>query len=107
MSDTKLDQSLDEILSTQRGNTGRRGGRVRRAATSARKSAIAPSGGVKKNVRGTKASAAVIPTGPSGGIGDSRIQVSNLVSICSRPGDALMLKILQPKDVSENQIKVC
>ncbi|KAI9679558.1 MAG: hypothetical protein M1817_005580 [Caeruleum heppii] len=87
----KLDQSLDEILSTQRRSARR--GRGRGAAaknTTTRASVAAPAGGVKKT-RGAKASKptkAVTPTGPAVGSGDSKIIVSNL-----------------PTDVNEGQIK--
>lgn len=76
----KLDQSLDEILSSRR-QTARRGGRGgRRAANSDRASAVAPVGGVKKTTRTTRGSArAVVPSGPASGTGDSKIIVSNLV----------------------------
>jgi len=83
----KLDQSLDEILSSQRRSTTR-GRRSRRVAQLGRTTAVtAPVGGVKKPIRPTKGSVKAIPTGPSGS-GDSKIVVSNL-----------------PKDVNEAQIK--
>ncbi|KAB5582504.1 hypothetical protein GE09DRAFT_1075205 [Coniochaeta sp. 2T2.1] len=82
----KLDQSLDEILSTQRKAAGRRSNRRaggRPAATAA------PSGGVKKNVKPARnAGGKPAPTRGSGLVGESKIMVSNL-----------------PKDVSEAQIK--
>ncbi|KAI9841800.1 MAG: hypothetical protein M1837_000394 [Sclerophora amabilis] len=87
----KLDQSLDEILSTQR-RTARRPGRGRHAATAAKASVVraaAPVGGVKKSTRNAKTnSRGSIPTGPAAGTGDSKIIVSNL-----------------PTDVNEGQIK--
>ena len=80
---SKLDQSLDEILTTRK--AGARRGQGRRAVTGARNAA--PAGGIKKN--------ATPPTRSSGRIsnaavqpvvgGDSKIIVSNLVSIYSSP----------------------
>jgi len=86
----KLDQSLDEILSTQKSVRGRGQRRGRRAPQAGRTTAVvaAPVGGVKKNPKQAKGAVKAIPTGPSGGNGESRIQVSNL-----------------PKDVNEGQIK--
>jgi THO complex subunit 4 len=79
----KLDQSLDEILSTQRrsavrGKGGRRGRRVPQAGRTT--AVAAPVGGVKKTPKQAKGAVKAIPTGPSGGPSDSKIQVSNLVS---------------------------
>ena len=78
----KLDQSLDDILSSRPrgGRAGRRGGR--RAPTAATKVATrAPVGGVQKSTKATKSSAkAAAPNGPAAGAGDSKIIVSNLVS---------------------------
>ena len=79
----KLDQSLDEILSTTRrtaGRPARNNRRVRRAPQTG-KATVAPVGGVKKTVpKQGKGAVKSVPTGPSGGSGESRIQVSNLVS---------------------------
>lgn len=80
----KLDQSLDEILSTNRqsirGGRGRgRGGRTARPAN--RPKVVAPSGGVQKparqvNGRGGKA----VPTGPSNAtVRGSQIRITGLV----------------------------
>ncbi|MCJ1366253.1 hypothetical protein MMC16_005380, partial [Acarospora aff. strigata] len=87
----KLDQSLDEILSTRR--TSARRGRGRRAPTNTGKSngttASAPVGGIKKTTKITRMSAkSSVPTGPAAGNGESKIIVSNL-----------------PPDVNETQIK--
>lgn len=76
----KLDQSLDEILSTRRkGATRGRGGR--RASNPGRKTATAPVGGVTKHIKLTTKNhtkgAAQSSTSPSIG---SKIIVSNLVS---------------------------
>ena len=77
----KLDQSLDDILSSRpRGRGGRRGGR--RVPTAASKvSTRAPVGGIQKNTKTAKSTAkAAAPNGPAAGTGDSKIIVSNLVS---------------------------
>ncbi|KAJ9192057.1 hypothetical protein DTO166G4_2715 [Paecilomyces variotii] len=86
----KLDQSLDEILSSRRqGNAGRRNARRRSGGAKAAASA-APVGGVKKNTKGAKPAGKGAPTGPAGVSGESKIMVSGL-----------------PPDVNEAQIKVC
>jgi THO complex subunit 4 len=106
----KLDQSLDEILSTQKSVRGRGTRRGRRAPQAGRTTAViaAPVGGVKKNPKQAKGAVKAIPTGPSGGNGESRIQVSNLVRIYFLdPPKLLILIHSQPKDVNEGQIKVC
>lgn len=104
---TKLDKSLDEIISTQRRSSVRgKGGRhVRRSATG-RPAPVAPVGGVKKNIRNNaKGGAKAIPTGPTGG-GDGRILVNGLVSFLAHLFFTLLTS-RQPKDVSETMIKVC
>ena len=77
----KLDQSLDEILSTRR-QSARRGGRGgRRVANAAKPAAVAPVGGIKKSVKAARGNIrAVVPSGPSAGTGESKIIVSNLVN---------------------------
>jgi THO complex subunit 4 len=79
----KLDQSLDEILSTQkRGSRTRRGagaGAARRAPSGRTTAVAAPVGGIKKPAKAARGAVKAIPTGPSGGSGDSKIVVSNLV----------------------------
>ncbi|KAI1083740.1 RNA recognition domain-containing protein [Whalleya microplaca] len=84
----KLDQSLDEILSTQRRGAGGRGGRrsVRRSA--GRPTTTAPVGGVQKTSKPRAASTKQTPAKTAGGSGESKVVVSNL-----------------PKDVTESQIK--
>ncbi|CAI0649951.1 unnamed protein product [Colletotrichum noveboracense] len=84
----KLDQSLDEILSTQRRSSGGPRRRSQRRSTG-RPAAAAPVGGVQKTSKPARA-AANKPNAakPSQGSGDSKVIVSNL-----------------PKDVSEQQIK--
>lgn len=78
----KLDQSLDEILSTRRKTVPGRGrGRGRRAPNAARVTTAAPVGGIQKNTRATRGGAkANVPNGPATGSRDSKIIVSNLVS---------------------------
>ena len=78
----KLDQSLDEILSTNKRSVIRGKGRGRRRASQPGRAAAtaAPVGGVKKNAKPVKGTVKAVPTGPSAATGDSRIQVSNLVS---------------------------
>lgn len=77
----KLDKSLDEILSTQRGR-----GRPQRRAASAAKPA--PVGGVQKNPKRAGAAAKPAPAKAAARLGDSKIVVSNM-----------------PRDVTEAQIK--
>ncbi|RYO77718.1 hypothetical protein DL766_006984 [Monosporascus sp. MC13-8B] len=83
----KLDQSLDEILSTQRRAAGGRRRSQRRS--SGRPAPAAPVGGVQKNLKQPRAAATKqAPAKATGGHGESKVVVSNL-----------------PKDVNENQIK--
>jgi len=82
----KLDQSLDEILSSRRGVVGRRRSQRRPAG---RPATTTPVGGVQKTAKNTRAAAAKsAPAKATGGSGESKIIISNL-----------------PKDVSEAQIK--
>lgn len=76
----KLDQSLDEILSTRRQSArGRgRGRRVPNPARSNGATVAAPVGGIKKNSKVTRGGARAVPTGPAVGV-ESKIIVSNLV----------------------------
>ncbi|KAK8087058.1 RNA recognition domain-containing protein [Apiospora phragmitis] len=86
----KLDQSLDEILSTQRRSVGgRRGGaRGGRRSVGRAVATVAPVGGVTKTSK-QKGAAAAKQTPAKGALaGDSKVVVSNL-----------------PKDVNEAQIK--
>uniref|UniRef100_A0A8H7TSE4 RRM domain-containing protein n=1 Tax=Bionectria ochroleuca TaxID=29856 RepID=A0A8H7TSE4_BIOOC len=84
----KLDQSLDEIATTQkRASTGPRRRSQRRPATRAAPSA--PAGGIKKAIKPVRnVGGKVAPSKPLPARGDSKVIVSNL-----------------PKDVSEQQIK--
>lgn len=76
----KLDQSLDEIATTQRrNNVGRRRNPARRPAAKA--APAAPVGGVKKATKPARnTSAKPAPVKGFQGRGDSKVIVSNLVS---------------------------
>lgn len=104
----KLDQSLDEILSTNKRTPA--GGR-RSTRKTARPAAPAPVGGVKKNTKPARGTAAKPSSGKAPkATGESKIIVSNLVRISSLTTAAKKLitnALSQPKDVSESQIKVC
>jgi THO complex subunit 4 len=79
MSANKLDKSLDEILSSQRRTSGRRGGAARRSI-GGRPATTAPVGGVQKNARPARnAATKPAPTKPASAIGTSKIVVSNMV----------------------------
>lgn len=82
----KLDQSLDEILSSQRRNANKRRS-TRRTAISNRPAPTAPAGGIQKKPQPVRNAGKSTP-GKPGLTGESKINVSNL-----------------PKDVSEAQIK--
>jgi THO complex subunit 4 len=103
----KLDQSLDEILST---NKGTRAGGRRSTRKTARPAAAAPVGGVKKNTKPARGAAAKPSTGKAAKPpGESKIIVSNLVRtypLAVSNGPTADIRP-QPKDVSESQIKVC
>ncbi|KAK4455723.1 hypothetical protein QBC34DRAFT_390759 [Podospora aff. communis PSN243] len=83
----KLDQSLDEILSTQRRNASKRRS-TRRTAVGNRPAPSAPAGGIQKKPQAARNANKPTPAKGSGLVGESKIMVSNL-----------------PKDVSEAQIK--
>lgn len=83
MSAGKLDQTLDEILLTQRKATGRRSNR----RSTGRPAPAAPAGGIKKSVKPARNAGKPAPA-KAGIVGESKIMVSNL-----------------PRDVSEAQIK--
>ncbi|CRJ95654.1 hypothetical protein VD0002_g9003 [Verticillium dahliae] len=85
----KLDQSLDEILTTRRRSNGPRRRSQRQATTTGRPTVAAPVGGVQKNPRNARAPAnKPTPAKAAPHTGDSKIIVNNL-----------------PKDVNEQQIK--
>ena len=71
----KLDQSLDEILSTQRKSAGRR----RSTRRSAGRPATAPAGGIQKTTKLARNAAKPAPTKNAAAAGISKIMVSNLV----------------------------
>ena len=77
----KLDQSLDEILSTRRKTAGRRGRGGRRVGNGTKTATVAPVGGIQKSARGAKTAPAksAVPSGPAAGTAESKIIVSNLV----------------------------
>ena len=75
----KLDQSLDEILSTRRKTVGRRG-RGRRVPNATRVTTAAPAGGIQKNTKAKATAKSVATNGAMPAVGDSKIIVSNLVS---------------------------
>lgn len=102
----KLDQSLDEILSTKKRTPASARGRRSTRETAA----PAPVGGVKKNTRPARGAAAKPSSGKAPRpTGESKIIVSNLVrtSPLAVPKKPIANPISQPKDVSESQIKVC
>lgn len=104
----KLDQSLDEIVSTQRKAGGRRGGRNTTRRASGRTTTVAPVGGVQKNSKKPQTAAKQAPAKAAAGPGDSKVVVSNLV--CKNPLSylaRLRTDMPKPKDVTESQIKVC
>lgn len=85
----KLDQSLDDILSTRPKNVR---GRARRAVNKARVASAAPVGGIQKNVKATKGTTrAAAPNGPAAGTGDSKIIVSNLVREPTTPAHGITI----------------
>ena len=80
MSENKLDKSLDDILSTRRKNTTRRGRGRRVATATSRVTKAAPVGGVQKSTKATRSTnKGSAPSGPAAGTGDTKIIVSNLV----------------------------
>jgi len=106
----KLDQSLDEIVSTQRAAGGRRRSTRRRTG---RIATAAPVGGVKKSTKQSNAAATKqAPTKAAGSAGISKVVVSNLVghrnvTTPSYWHQQMLTHGKQPKDVPEGQIKVC
>ncbi|EAQ86635.1 hypothetical protein CHGG_07888 [Chaetomium globosum CBS 148.51] len=84
----KLDQTLDEILTSQRRNQQGRRRSTRRTAGTTRPAPAAPAGGIQKSTKPARGANKPTPTRAGGVTGESKIMVSNL-----------------PKDVSEAQIK--
>jgi THO complex subunit 4 len=76
----KLDQSLDEILTSQRRNQQGRRRSQRRAAGAARPAPTAPAGGIQKNTKPARGATKPTPAKAAGLTGESKIMVSNLVS---------------------------
>lgn len=83
----KLDQSLDEILSTRRKTAGRRGRAGRRVGNGTKVATATPAGGIQKNTRSAKTAPekGAVPSGPAAGGGESKIIVSNLVRLLVEP----------------------
>lgn len=85
----KLDKSLDELLTSRRAAGARR--RPQRRASGRNPAPTAPVGGVQKSSKIARTAATKQAGGKGAPLtGDSKIIVSNL-----------------PKDVTEQQIKVC
>jgi hypothetical protein len=106
MSSNKMEQSLDDILkaskTSRRGRSGRHSGAGRPAA------APGPVGGVSKSTRQGKPAKAA-PTAPTAALGgETKIMVSNLVSLplCLRLFTNLT-NLYQPKDVDQAALQVC
>jgi len=81
---SKLDQGLDEIISTNRSSRGRGRGRGgRRVASKA--APTGPVGGIRKSTRTAAKGPArpAAPTGPANASGESKVMVSNLVRVSS------------------------
>lgn len=76
----KLDQSLDEILTSQRRNNQGRRRSQRRPAGATRPAAAAPAGGVQKTAKPARNASKPTPAKGAGLTGESKIMVSNLVS---------------------------
>ena len=75
---SKLDQGLDDIISSNRGRGKPRGRGGRRVVSRVKNG---PVGGIQKNSKPARgALKATVPTGPTKGSGESKILVSNLVS---------------------------
>jgi THO complex subunit 4 len=106
MSESRLDQSLESIISSRKQST-RKGRGGRRSDAGGRPAATAaPVGGVKKSTKQNKqpkAAAAAAAAAPSG---ESKIMISNLVCTVSiHPKTSA--NSLQPLDVEQNQLQVC
>ena len=88
MSESRLDQSLESIISSRK-QSARKGRGGRRPDTGRPAATAAPVGGVKKSTKQTKQPKAA-PTGPAPTGGESKIMISNL-----------------PLDVEQGQLQVC
>lgn len=101
----KLDQALDDITSAQRRSARRRNNPRR---STGRPAAPAPVGGIQKNLKPARgAGAKPTPAKAISANSDSKIIVSNLVSFSPCHPPSALTNASQPKDVSEQQIKVC
>ena len=76
----KLDQSLDEILSTQRRGKSNARGRGGRRSAGGKPANVAPAGGIQKNTKPARNAGKQAPAKNAGLTGESKIVVSNLVS---------------------------
>jgi THO complex subunit 4 len=76
----KLDQSLDEILTSQRRNQQGRRRSTRRTAGTTRPAPAAPAGGIQKSTKPARGANKPTPARGGGVTGESKIMVSNLVS---------------------------
>ena len=74
----KLNQSLDEILATQRRNSGNR--RSTRRTSAGKPAPVAPAGGIQKSTKPARNAGKASPANRPGLVGESKIMVSNLVS---------------------------
>ena len=106
MSESRLDQSLESIISSRKQST-RKGRGGRRSDAGGRPAATAaPVGGVKKSTKQNKQSKAAAAAPASAPSGESKIMISNLVCAVSTrlmtPANSL-----QPLDVEQNQLQVC
>jgi THO complex subunit 4 len=87
----KLDQPLDEIISTQRRAVA--GGRRSQRRSTGRPTPTAPVGGVQKTSRQPRnAAAKQVPAKAAGGNGESKVVVSNLVSNAFLPNFIFLFK---------------
>jgi len=77
MSESRLDQSLESIISSRKQST-RKGRAGRRPDAGRPAAAAAPVGGVKKSTRQAKQSGKAAPSGPAPTGGESKIMISNL-----------------------------
>jgi THO complex subunit 4 len=101
----KLDQSLDEILSTRR--KANRGRRPHKPAKASGAVISAPVGGIKKSVKSARSATKGVPTGPSATPKESKIIVTGLVRLLPDKLSVTFTDHFQPHDVNEAQIKVC
>jgi THO complex subunit 4 len=103
---SKLDKPLDDIVSAKRQSARNRRPSQRRSTGP---KVTAPVGGIQKASKPARgAGAKPAPAKAAAAHGESKVIVSNLVRVCQSlyPCNILLI-IPQPKDVSEQQIKVC